>query len=63
MRLVEEPKPVPDYCVFNTGYKLFLFYFFLYEIVALREIMAYQFISYNHRLHIIVSWFDKNDYY
>ena len=30
-----------------------------YEIFALREILAFHFISYNNRLHIIVSWFDK----
>ena len=35
------------------------FLIFLYEIFALREILAYHFISYNQRLHIIVSCFDE----
>ena len=45
--------------MFFPLYQDLLFLCFLYEIFALREILACHFISYDRLLHIIVSWFDK----
>ena len=45
--------------IFIPLYHNLLIYVFLYEIFALREILACHYISCDRLLHSIVIWFDK----